>query len=382
MQSTSVAVGRPTDGTPSPVIAEKRIVPVKWWAAAGAFFCALLAYVMISWLASGPERTPPGPSTIPSWMRLALDIQIYGGLVLAALTIYFFVVRPWRREGRITIDGLIVLAFPTLYWQDTLGSMLVINNIYNSRLPNWGAWDAKIPGWLAPHGERIAEPVVWCVPIYIFALFGLVLFGCFVMRKCQSRWPSLSRLQLMMICCVVMAVLDIPVESLWIRTGVYIYQGVFTPPWLTLFDGKYYQMGLHEPLIFAVMTTLWASARYFKDDKGRTVAERGIDGWNLAEWKKTGVRFLAFSGILNLIFLVTFNIPTIIGSLYLRAWPEDVYSRSYFTNMICGPGTDEACPNEATQWNNRRKPVRFGPDGQLVVPEGTKLPMQHSAGDR
>ena len=84
---------------PPGAVVERKVVPLKWWAAAGALILAFSAYVMISWV-TGPyfERVPTGPSDPPTYMKVA-------GIVFQAISwpialglIYWFAVRPWRRE--------------------------------------------------------------------------------------------------------------------------------------------------------------------------------------------------------------------------------------------------------------------------------------------
>jgi hypothetical protein len=66
--------------------------------------------------------------------------------------------------------------------------------------------------------------------------------------------------------------------------------------------------------------------------------------------------------------------------LHPAAWPRDVQSRSYFTDYICGAGTDRACPGPAVplvrndNGNPRAGSAYLDPTGKLVVPPATKLP--------
>lgn len=348
---------------------------MRWWAWLGVAFTTLAVYVWGAWLLSGPTRTPPGPTPIPTWMQVSVHIQLAVGFVAMVLVLHYFLVRPWRREGTLTLDGMIILGFLVSYWQDPLMNSIVPYALYNSYLPNWGSWAGEIPWWHYPNGSRVVEPILWDIPVYIYALFLVPVLGCTVMRKCKARWPGLSKLQLIGICYAFMAFADLLIEPFWIRTGVFVFNGVFTPTALTLFDGHWYQFPLSEPILLGFWWTTLACLRYFKNDKGEILCERGVRDLPLRPRAKTRLRLFAVIGAVNLALLVCYSLPASFLGLYVRGWPEDVYSRSYYTNTLCGPGTTYACPAPGVPLPDRNS-AHLGPDGRLVVPEGTKLPDQ------
>src|SRR5580692_8301728 len=73
--------------------------PVKVWAFFGA---AILVFQIVIWTAwiAGPnfKRVPTGPTQPPEAMKIAIWSFLSLGFVLAAAAIWFFVIRPWRRE--------------------------------------------------------------------------------------------------------------------------------------------------------------------------------------------------------------------------------------------------------------------------------------------
>jgi hypothetical protein len=323
---------------------------IKVWAVFGAFYGGLAIYLYSRWLLSSPEPTPTGPSPLPDYMALSINIQIVLGWIAAPLMIYFFLIRPWRREGHLTLDGMMVIASVLVIWQDTYYNALAPYAIYNAHMPNWGSWNNFIPfigtpAWTYPHGERVLEPMIWTGPVYIYAFYGFAVFLSVMMRKAKERWPQLTKAKLILVCLGLAWIGDIVLESLWIRTGVYAFVAVPTPKWATLFDGHYYQIPIYEPLM---MGTLWcgiACLRYFRNDKGQTFLDRGVDRLKVSSRAKSGIRLLAVVGYFNLVILFCYSIPGQALSLHLRPWSEDiVQNRSYFTNGLCGPGTDYQCP--------------------------------------
>jgi hypothetical protein len=366
-----------TQPRPAPealVPAERKVRLVLLWAGLGVLFLALTVYLLAAWIASGPERTPSGPTIVPTWTKALLVGWQAVGLATTAYFLYAFVIRPWRREGRLSSNGLLLLAMMTLYVpQDLLGNYGQVWVTYSSAMWNAGSWFGHVPGWLAPNGNQMAEPILWAAPFYAYLVFGFSLVGCWIMRKAKTRWPEMGKFGLAMVCFGVFLVLDIIGEPSIMALGFYSYPGGIS--WMTLFHGKYYQLPVQEMVLFPVFLTACACLLYYRNDRGQTVAEVGIDQVRCTGRKKTGLRFLALAGLLNGIYLVGYNLPLVAFSLQSHAWPEDIIKRSNLTNMLCGPGTSYACPGQAIPIN-RPDSVHVSPDGTLVVPAGTKLPNQ------
>ena len=65
------------------------------------------------------------------------------------VAIYYFIIRPWRRERRITTDGMLMVAFGLLFFQDPLLNYFNTWCTYNTWLWNRGSWVLDIPGWVS-----------------------------------------------------------------------------------------------------------------------------------------------------------------------------------------------------------------------------------------
>ena len=186
------------------------------------------------------------------------------------------------------------------------------------------------------------------------------------MRKAKDRWPRIGKVGLLLVCFSATATFDIIFELAWLRGGMYTYGGAIKG--LTLFPGHYYAFPMYEAILIGAFFTPLAALRYFKDDKGRTFVERGIDEVAGAG-RKTGLRFLAISGFFNVCLLLIFNVPMIaIHTLADSDWPKDVVNRSYFTNSICGPLTPYHCPSNAIPDPH--------PGSGYVAPDGTYVPRK------
>lgn len=350
-----------TASTPDLVSEDPKLRPVVWWAALGAATLVLALYIFGSWIASGPEATPKGPTPMPGWMSMLLDAQEIAYPLLFAVCVYIFFVRPWRRERRLTTDGMLAIACISLYWQDPIANYVNPWFQYNTAFFNYGSWAGQIPGFVAPNGV-VAEPLLVVGPIYLFMLLPGIISANYIMRAARARWPQMGRLGTIGLCFVYLATLDFVLECLWIRTGFYAYGG--TIDWLTIWRGHYYQFPIYESAMFGGVWTVWACIRYFRNDKGETIAERGIEQLTAKPRTKTLVRTLALVGAFNLAYLV-FAVGWIWISVYQSPWPDDIVNRSYL-NGLCGEGTAYACPGPAV-------PI-FRPDSAYITPKGDLAP--------
>ena len=122
--------------------------------------------------------------------------------------------------------------------------------------------------------------------------------------------------------------------------GVYTYAGGH----LAVFPEAYHKFPLTEPITVGAIMAGLAGMRYFKDDRGHTIVERGVDRLKVGQRRKDLLRFGAVFGICNVLVLLCYNVPNAIIGAHSTEWPADIQKRSYLTDYLCGQGTDRACP--------------------------------------
>lgn len=356
---------------------------IKIWAVVGALLLVLYVYVLTDWIA-GPrfERVPVGPSDPPDWMKANLIFWQVVSIPIALYCLWRFVVKPWRRDRTLGIDGVLCLAFATLWVQDPFANYGGAWITYNSYLVNFGSWANSLPGFLsygAP-GEMLVEPVLIIPALYVFFFLLAALLGSWVMRETRRRRPQTSALGLIGVCFAVIVVFDLVFEGLiWMPGGIWQYPGGHFP---ILFPDRFHKFPVQEMLTASATLTAVASIRFFVDDKGRMISERGVENLRGTQRRKTLLRVLATTGAVHLAFVAFYTLPNTIWGLHPTTWPADHQKRSYLTNGICGEGTDRACPGPGVPLvrNDNRDPDStsgyLSPNGTAVIPKDTKLPPQ------
>ena len=82
---------------------------------------------------------------------------------------------------------------------------------------------------------------------------------------------------------------------------------------------------------------------YFRNDRGQTIVERGIDRLKVGDRAKQTVKFFAIYGAIHLGFVVLYMIPRQWFATHSDPFPENY--KSYMINDMCTSGTDgKTCP--------------------------------------
>jgi Spirocyclase AveC-like len=340
---------RPVDVT------ERKARPVLWFAAAGAAFVVLQVYVYIAWIATGEAtRTPTGDSNLSTISNVwVIGFQVLS--VTLGVGVVAYVVRQSLRERRLSFDAMLVIAWVSLYWQDPLANYARLQLFYNSHLVNYGSWVERIPGWISPNGSLLPEPILFSGGAYFWLGPMASLLAFWIMRQAKSRWPSLGTVGIITCGWLAMVALDLFAEIIFVRTQLYAYPGALHG--LSIWGGERYQFPIYESVFWPMMWTAMGALRYFRDDKGRSIVERGVDRVKAVRWR-TSLRVLALVGFAN-IGMIGYSVVMNAFALYSGQTPTGY--PSYITNEQCGEGTEFACT---------------APDVPVPLPESGPLPPE------
>jgi hypothetical protein len=340
--------------------APKTTRAISWWAGLGFGFLAIAAYLIIAWLAAGEaHRVPSGPTPLPTAMRLALTVQQWGLFAGMLALIWFKALRPWRRTGSVPFDGLMVLSFALMWWSDPLYNYFTPGFNYNAYFVNLGSWVGHLPGWMSPNPTEIPQPLLWLPGVYTCAFFAMVVIVNAIFRAIRTRRPETSAASMWLIAFVPMVVVGTLWEASFMVMGSHSYASSIRE--LALNPGKYYEFPVYQGITASLLYTTWGAMRYFRDDQGRSFAEKGIDRLHVPARVKGLMRFLAVSGAITGIFFVFYHVPNAMIALRGDAWPRDTQKRSYFVTKLCGDRSNVPCPDPRIPFPRGDESLRAAP---------------------
>ena len=274
------------------------------------------------------------------WIEL---LQILTVLMIVQLVALFVVM--WRRHPWHPIL-LMALVCTTLVWQDPIMNWAPYA-VYNPQLWHWPET------WPLVSLSPTVEPfiVLGYVVFYLAPFFA----GIWLLRRIQRRRPLDSfawrhpLISLALLILVAGFVYDAIQEIILVRTQLYTYSQVI--PFGSLFAGKQYQFPLLWESLLVTTVMIPAGVLLYRDDTGRTVAE------------KLAHRVPAFRTRQRLgTFLVMFVI--------LNACYFFLYGGGFWVIRVSGAATSVACPYpypEAKVYDPQGKYERAGQPGPYMA---------------
>jgi hypothetical protein len=359
------------------IAAPNKAATVKIWALFGVLAIAFETYVLLKWV-TGPnfEHVPAGPTPVPTGIKVAATTVTVLGFPAMLWFFWNWVGKPWRRSKTVTAEGLLLIWFATFAWfLDPFANYFNAFFTYNAWLPNMGSWVADVPGWSSitagEPGRMQAYPLLFVITAYVWGLFGVIMFLTWSMRQMRARWPRMSTPTLVFLSYWNGFFTFLALEIVYMRCGIYGYHSAV--PELTLWHGEYYQMPIYEAIYAGFWCLGYSCLMYFRNDKGQTLVERGIERVRTGKVGQLGLRFAAMTAICTAIYMVSYNIPYWITNNLNAAWPKAAQENSYWTNYICGPETNQACPSPDLPITKRNS-GHFDPSGTFIVRDGRPSP--------
>lgn len=267
---------------PEPVVPETtgRDGGVGVWAIIGLVLAALAVTVWGQWSLSGEEfgAVPVlGPDEMPTWRLVALRITEVLSAIEMGVLIYFVVIRPLRRVGRLGLDAKITAGCLLGSVSDGFLNGQQYLFAWNQRSIDFGSWSSFMPFADPGHQSRYAEGIVWGTPMYTYFCIGVAFVGVWAVKRLRARYSGISNAAALTVVFLGACVFDLVMENAIIRLD-HAYAFAKTPESITLFAGSQYQFPLYEMFSVAGLGVFFTMLRLSAHDSpdGLSWPERGL----------------------------------------------------------------------------------------------------------
>ena len=342
MNKNLILTSNISHAVPTATTEPRRINPSLIWALLGAAFISLELFVVWNWVSSDNFRPiPVDPGSVPQFTKDVIHVLEWVMPTITAFVVWKFLILQSIKERQLTTDGMLVITWLFLWFQDPMGNLITTQLLYSSYWFNMGSWTlGSMPGWISPNGNNLPEPVLVMGFGYLWLGFAGSVIACAGMRWVKNRYPRVSNLELALVALVICIFLNDTGEVLLMMAGTYAWSAVIEE--ITLFYGTSYQLPLTEGILFPAVLAASALLRYYKDDKGMTIVERGLHRLQIPSQARLMVKFLAIFGFMHLTMAVVYSIPMAWTSMY--AAPSRTYP-SHLVNNMCVSGIhNNQCP--------------------------------------
>jgi hypothetical protein len=298
----------PAVGPADSATAPDRTGGVVLWAIAGVAWIVFITQALVRWVSSDSLFRPAtihGPDRFEGSALVVLRLIEAASVVILAATIWVFLLRPLINQRRLTLDGMIVIGSLLASGIDPLINYFHYTFAWNAHALNVGSWLAFFP--LAQGPTRYGEGLVWFIPQYLYLGIGFAAIECKIIRALRRRYPTIPNVRSFAMAFAVVFAIDILVEQLFIRTGVYAFPRTWEA--LTLFAGSRFQFPVYESIFVAVYAAgfTWLRMSAHDDPAGEPFIHRGISRWQFP--LQAPIRLLAVVGFCAVWPAVAYFLP-------------------------------------------------------------------------
>ncbi|WP_084270541.1 spirocyclase AveC family protein [Mycobacterium avium] len=274
------------------------------WASIAILLCVVV-YNARTGAVSDRIRNPaiigaPRPAHYPfGWTNWVTILQV--GTLIAMILLVVGVAYAWHRQPRRPV--LLMVASATgIVWWDPLVNWAPYA-VYNPELWHWPE------DWPLFSIAPVVEPFI--VIGYAFFYVGPYFPAVWILRRIQERRPVDSfvwrhpLISMGALIFLIGFVFDAWLEISCIRTGLYIYSQVI--PFGSVFTGTVFQFPLLWESTLVTVVMIPAGVLLYRDDTGRTVAEKLAQRARIFPSRPALGTFLLMFAILNVSYLGYFT---------------------------------------------------------------------------
>lgn len=300
----------------------------RWLAWCALPLLAYEAWTLAGWLADGPGQvTLFRDHGSTSWYA-ARAVEALVLLSVAGWVAH--VIREHRRHGHLSTDGLLIIGmFSAAFW-DPVYNWLTPAWLYSSNFLNVNDWLAHAPLIANPDAGRMPWPVIIVGVGYPLWGVGFAALVNVAMRGLQRRRPDAAAPALVLLAFAVSGGLTVASFAVFRALDLMAAPGYRLH---ALADSELIVFFWSGGLVFGGLACL----RFFRDDRGRTLVERGGRG---------AVNVLAAIAACQLIVITGWGFLTVPLSLHSAPYPP---TPRHLINGLCdapgaGATTYGPCP--------------------------------------
>lgn len=279
----------------------------QYLAAVGVPVLLVEIWTVTSWLIDGPfQISGYSEGRGMSWWAA----RVFEGLMIAiSLQVIVLLVRGCRAQRKFfTFDVLFCITGFSMLWASSMVNFFTPMFAFSSDLVNLNDVCGHLPFVVNDDCGRSPNPVLFIGLFETFGLLWVAMILGWLAGRIRSRWPGISNTRLLMFFLAGGAVFVLFEPLLIIPLHLWTYPG--TPISIELGGTAWRYPIFPEILCFGFMLGIPAAVRFFKDDRGRTLVERGLEHYS------PRVRTLV-SGLA----LYTFAQIAVIGCATIPLWP-------------------------------------------------------------
>jgi Spirocyclase AveC-like len=220
---------------------------------------------------------------------------------------------------------------------------------YSSNFISVGNWCGSVPLVINPSCGKVPEPLAVAL-LWAFGMLFFAILGCGLLGACERRFGPLSVAKQLLIAGLFGVVCDLPLDFVAVQIRLWN----FWAPDMFSIGGAPHRFPL---LIFVAAFVLFAPIvvlRHSKDDRGRTVFERGLD--DLPRSRRRWLVMGSTAGAMSVIMTTaTFGFVVPLGFYARDVAPYP----AYVVNGVCdNPGHTDTSYGPCPGTPGFRMPIR------------------------
>ncbi|MBI3215918.1 MAG: spirocyclase AveC family protein [Mycobacterium sp.] len=304
-----------------------RFGPAHYLAVVGAVLVAYQAWTLGAWLLSDPHVVTKGrdAGSFSWWWARGIEVVA----VVIATTMLVSAIRESRRIGRMAFDLKLWIALLLTSFWDTVVNFFQPLWFYSTNFVNLNEWWGHAPGFPSTAAGYEPFPVIALVFLYPCFVLEARIAGR-IWSSIQRRIPGISNAKLMLVGLIPALAMGSVISMVFVLPHLWAGPGMGA----MIIDTSTYRWSIAEFLYVGVWSITICALRFFVDDDGLRITERGLD--RLSPMKRNVVSTLATTAWCTLAVIV-YSSGVALTGFHATSYPTDY--PEHLPNVVCSiPG--------------------------------------------